>query len=178
MDMWELSIDDPLRIHFYHLTTLPFDSNRKLRYLGRLWVAGQLYKSIIDGSSMASENHRHFALRKPKSLRSQRNFIIPIGPFFDSWGETLSQSLSPESPELSEILEALIQGWMRLPKTVGYGRAIRSISEAHPHLLSKEIKELKKDRLKRQILETPCDRFELKWNKAALELMDDIPSRA
>lgn len=94
MDIWELSVDDPLRLEFYNLTVLPFDSNRKLRYLGRLWVAGELYKSTIDGSSMALENHRHFALRKPRCLRRSTEFLVPMGPFFDDWGRRVARGLA------------------------------------------------------------------------------------
>ena len=69
MDMWNLAPFDPLKLRFYKLGVKPFDADGKLRHQGRLWVAGELYKSPIMGSSMAAENHRHFALRKPKCLR-------------------------------------------------------------------------------------------------------------
>ncbi len=177
MDMWDLSVTDPLRLDYYKLTASPFDSNKKLRHQGRLWVAGELYKSTLEGTSMAAENHRHFALRKPRILRQNRAFLIPIGPFFDSWGFELAQTLK-NSPEFTEVIEALIQGWTRLSRTIGYGRAIAGILENIPNLDHPELKSLRKNRSFRLILETPQDRFERKWHQEALRLLDDIPSRA
>jgi hypothetical protein len=182
MDMWALSTDDPLRRDFYKLGSLPFDSNGKLRYKGRLWVAGELYKSpIADGkteSSMALENHRHFALRKPKCLRRKHEYLIPMGPFFDDWGRLIGREFSEQeapSKDLLEVVEALKHGWDRAPKTVGYGRALRTILEVHPGL---EIPSLPKGDWRRAVLTVPQDRFEKKWGEEALRLMDEIPSRA
>lgn len=174
MDMWELSVDDPLRLEFYKLAITPFDSNRKLRYLGRLWVAGELYKSPIDGSSMSHENHRHFALRQPRCLRKDRAFLITTGPFFDGWGREIAQDLTDPN-ELQEVVSALKNGWERLPKTVGYGRALRGIREIHPEI---KLDELTKIHFCRAILDNPQDRFEKKWSDEAVRLIDEIPSRA
>jgi hypothetical protein len=179
MDMWELSPGDPLRLEFYKLTATPFDADRKLRYLGRLWVAGELYKSEIEGSSMALENHRHFALRKPKCLRQSPELRIPLGPFFDDWGRLVARTLAASdgapSERTFEVIEALWHGWERLPKTVGYGRALRGIGEVHPEL---GFEAQAKTHVQRSILQMPQERFEKKWNDEALKLMDDIPSRA
>jgi hypothetical protein len=182
MDMWDLSVDDPLRLEFYKLAVSPFDSNRKLRYLGRLWVAGELYKSTVDGnsgSSMALENHRHFALRKPHCLRKSPEFLITTGPFFDDWGQRTARALATDdgapSESTFEVVEALRNGWERLPKTVGYGRALRGMREVHPDL---PLEGLHKVPALRAVLEMPQERFEKNWNDEALRLMDDIPSRA
>lgn len=178
MDMWELSVADPLRLEFYKLATMPFDSNRKLRHLGRLWVAGELYKAVIDGSSMALENHRHFALRKPKCLRMSPELLIPTGPFFDDWGKRVARYLASDdvpTEDTIEVVEALKHGWERLPKTVGYGRALRGMLEVHPKL---DVEAVKKVHTSRAVLEMPQERFEKKWAEAALKEMEDIPSRA
>jgi hypothetical protein len=183
VDMWELAVDDPLRLDYYKLSTTPLDSRGKLRYLGRLWTAGELYKSVIDGSSMALENHRHFALRKPRSLRRHYELLLPMGPFFDDWGTRCARLLSGgaigDAGALDEVLEALVQGWLRLPKTVGYGRALRGMAaqggelqrriESHPDL---------NGHFHRQVIALPRDRFERRWNEQALTLLDEIPSRA
>ena len=175
MDMWELPVDDPLRLNYYKLAMSPFDTNRKLRYLGRLWVAGELYKSAIDGSAMALENHRHFALRKPKCLRKSPAFLIPTGPFFDDWAKQVARGLAtPEgvpSEETHEVIAALKHGWERMEKTVAYGRALNVIQKTHSSL---RIEGLRRD----PRAEIPQERFEKKWNDEALRLMDDIPSRA
>lgn len=170
MDMWELAVDDPLRLQFYKLGITPFDVNGKLRYLGRLWVAGELYKSPIDGGAMSLENHRYFALRKPRCLRQKPEYRIPIGPFLDDWARTVAKGLaSPEgapSADTFEVVEALKHGQTRLPpKAIGYRRALRAMSEVHA-----EFADLSD--------QPPQDVFERKWAEEALKLMDDIPSRA
>jgi hypothetical protein len=171
LDMWELSIEDPVRLRFYKLAVAPFDPDGNLRYLGRLWVAGELYKSMIHGSSMAHENHRHFALRKPKCLRQRREFMVPTGPFFDAWGKKVAQALASAdgtpTDDTLEVVEALKHGLERLPKTLGYRRSLRGISEVHP-----ELKDLNGQS------DLSQEQFEKKWNEEALKLMDDIPSRA
>lgn len=173
MDMWELSVGDPLRLEFYRLGTSPFDSNRNLRYLGRLWVAGELYKAPLHGSSMARENHRHFALRKPKCLRKSRALLLPTGPFFDGWGEQVAHAFAaPDgsaTEELFEVIAALKHGWERLPQTVGYGRALYGIQQSCKDPTLKSSLKLK------EYSKTP---FEQAWAQEALKLMDDIPSRA
>jgi hypothetical protein len=179
MDMWELGIEDPLRLEFYRLGITPYDANRKLRYSGRLWIAGELYKSPIDGSAMALENHRHFALRKPRALRRSPEFLIPTGPFFDHWGRTVARGLvTPEgapSEETHEVIDALVRGWDLLAKTVGYGRALRGFLELHPEMVASM---WAKDASKRRVLDTDQANFEKIWGGEALRWMDEIPSRA
>jgi hypothetical protein len=179
MDMWALPPTDPLRLEHYKLGATPFYASRKLRYQGRLWVAGELYKSVIDGGSMSFENHRHFALRKPKCLRRNRAFLIPIAPFFDDWGLLVAQALrGPDgkpSEDTQEVMEALQYGWSRLPNTVAYGRALRGFLQTHPELKFAGVPEVKKSR---QVVEMSRERFEKRWSEEALRLMDEIPSRA
>jgi len=183
MEMWELSMLDPLRQNFYKLGSSPFDAQRKLRYQGRLWVAGELYKTHIDQGSMAAENHRHFALRKPRSLRAAPELRIPTAPFLDDWGRVVARYFTDRSPspergdaEVIEIAEALTHGWERLGNTVAYGRALRSLNEVRPDL--KLLEGFRKKHDLRVILELHQDRFEKKWNDHALQALDDIPSRA
>lgn len=176
MDMWKVPIEDPLRLRYYKLTASPFDPERKLRFEGRLWTAGELYKSEIEGSSMALENHRHFALRKPRVLRTLPSLRIPIGPFFDAWGE---QVATLEGESLDEVVAALVEGWERLNKTVAYVRALRSIVQEHPRLREHpRVKHALRSARFRTVLETPREAFEAKWASAAVAHLDDIPSRA
>lgn len=177
MDMWSMPIEDPLRLRYYKLTATPFDPEGKLRFMGRLWTAGELYKSEIGGSSMALENHRHFALRKPRVLRTLPSLRIPLGPFFDAWGDEVARSLSGD--DLLEVTTALVDGWERLSKTVGYGRALRAILEVHPHLQDDvRVMELSRSPRSRAVLQTPREAFEASWASAAVALLDEIPSRA
>lgn len=166
MDQWELEPFDPLRLKFYKLAIKPFDADGKLRHQGRLWVAGELYKSTIETSSMAMENHRHFALRKPRCLRSAPDLLIQTGPFLDDWGRRVASALKDRPEDLLEVTQALELGWSRLPGTLGYGRALRGIQEVAQVALSSKIP---KDS-EQQLAE--------KWNEAALFWIDEIPSKA
>ena len=163
MDMWDLPVGDPLRLRFYKLGVQPFDADRKLRYLGRLWVAGELYKSTIEGSSMALENHRHFALRKPRCLRKSPEFLIPFAPFYDDWGRRVARGLAaPDgqpSAETLEVLETLKTGWERQPKTWAYGRGLLGMRDVHPEL---RIEDFTDDPARRRCLALPRERFEKK----------------
>lgn len=179
MDMWGLGLEDPLRLKYYKLTQTPFDPEGKLRYLGRLWVAGELYKEVIAGSSLAFENHRHFALRKPKCLRKSPKLLIQFGPFLEDWGKAVAE-FNLANEELVEVVEALVHGWSRLPNTVGYGRALRGIFNVKPNLREhfEASSHLFKNHRLRSTLELSQERFESKWNAEAIKLMDEIPSRA
>lgn len=177
MDMWALPIEDPLRLRFHKLTATPFDPEGTLRFQGRLWAAGELYKSDIAGSSMALENHRHFALRKPRALRSLPSLRVPLGPFFDGWGAEVAQRLEGEA--LREVALALADGWERAPKTFGYARGLRGIFEAHPALRDDErLAELWRTARVRAVLEPSREAFEAGWASAALAWLEEIPSRA
>lgn len=179
MDMWQLDVADPLRLGFYKLGSQPFDAERKLRYRGNPWVAGELYKSVIDGGSMSFDNHRHFALRKPRAIRRKREFLIPTGPFFDDWGRAVARGLATAngkpSEDTLEVVEALSYGWKKLPNTRGYGRALRAMKEIHPEL---DLDSLRKNPAFAALLDTPQELFEKRWNDEALRLMSEIPSRA
>jgi hypothetical protein len=157
----------------YQLGVKPWGSEGKLRHLGRLWTAGELYKSGIDGSSMAHENHRHFALRKPRVLRSRPEFRVPLGPFFDPWAESLARGLAPE--ELTEVAEALLQGWLRMKHTWSYLRALRVLREAGAQA---DWKECEREASARVAFREGREVFERRWNEAALRHLDEIPGRA
>ncbi len=177
MDMWELPPFDPLRMKFYKLGGSPFDSERRLRFEGRLWVAGELYKEKIDGSSMALENHRHFALRKPRSLRRFPELVVPIAPFFDEWGVAIAQLLYGAGPassdELREVTDTLIEGWARQPGTTAYGRALVGIASVVPELRYDGVSSTEA-----AVLARSREQFEGRWNELAIEGVDAIPSRA
>jgi len=177
MDQWELADTDPLRLEHYKLGSKPFGANGKLRLSGNLWVAGELYKSVIDGGSMAAENHRHFALRKPKILRTRPEFLLPNGPFLDDWGTRVLASLEADPESHSEVIQALIEGWIRLPGvTSGYGRALHGMFEREGY--GGALKPIKEDRQRRRALELSREAFEKRWASEALKHLEEIPSRA
>ncbi len=174
MDMWKLDVGDPLRLAYYKLGGQPFDTDRKLRYRGRLWVAGELYKSKIDGSSMAIENHRHFGLRKPRALRERVDLVVPTAPFFDEWGGRIARSEKRE-----EIVQALAESWERQPGTYAYGRALRGVLDAAPEMRDfPGIAAALRAPETAEILETGRTEFEARWAAEALRWMDEIPSTA
>lgn len=175
VDMWELPVTDPLRQRCYKLTASPFDSERKLRHEGRLWTAGELYKSPIDGSSMAHENHRHFALRKPRALRTDPALRVPAGPFLDDFGAAVARLLEGEA--LAEVVDALVVGTTRLPGRLGYPRALHAIAGERPETLPR-MASLRADARLRKRLDTRREGFERTWEEGALRHLDDIPSRA
>ncbi len=172
MDQWELSVDDPLRLEFYKLGSQPLQTDGKLRHQGRLWSAGELYKASVGGSSMTAENHRHFALRKPRIIRTRPDFLIPMGPFLDDWGANLGRNVSLS--DQTEVVEALTQGWQRLPGTSGYGRALLGLHSVHPET---PLPEFKKGNPYRKLLQTSKEDFQVTWATGALEQLDEIPSR-
>jgi hypothetical protein len=175
VEAWDVPFADPLRLRFHRLTLSAFGPERELRYQGRLWTAGQLYKSVIDGSSIALENHRHFALRKPRALRSLPVLRIPLGPFLDDWGAEVARTLSGES--LLDVIDALVHGSQRSPATVGYARALHAIEQVKPEV-SERADALRETPRLRARLATSREDFESRWSAAALAHLDDIPSRA
>jgi hypothetical protein len=178
IDLWGLPSTDPLREGYYKLGSLPFDGKGGLRFRGSLWVAGELYKEPIFGSSMARENHRHFALRKPRVLRKKRLFLVPNGPFFDDWARALVRELGATpggEAFVREVAEALVQGWRRIPETQGYGRALRELIAGVPAL---ELGELPRGTGAKKALTLTQSEYEKRWAEEALAKLDEIPSRA
>jgi hypothetical protein len=85
--------------------------------------AGALNKAI-----MALENHRFLALRKPRALRTSRALLLPIGPWFDAWGETIARSL--EQRDVAEVVAALVETHLSSPEQQGILRALAGIHRA------------------------------------------------
>lgn len=174
--MWDLPIADPLRLAFHGLSTRAFSPDGALRHKGRLWAAGELYKSLIDGSSMAAENHRHFALRKPRALRTHPSLRVPVAPFFDAWGHTVATRL--EGEPLDEVIDALVAGQERSGDTIGYARGLRAIVEVRPELAPRLEPLRKKHRRIRDVLAMPREELEARWAAAASKHLEEIPGRA
>jgi hypothetical protein len=76
---------------------------------------------------MALENHRFLALRKPRALRRSRSLLLPIGPWFDVWGETVCRSELLEEADRAEIAAALVELHFRSPSQEGCLRALAAI---------------------------------------------------
>lgn len=161
--------DDPLKVAAFRL-----GHEGGERFGGLFLEAGRMNKAF-----MASENHRHFALREPRCLRRNPEFLLPIAPFLDEWGERIGRhpDLAPE--EVAEIVQSLVAGWERLQATdtvtVGYPRALAGILETFPGGLSQLCEYLParvcrnlKSGLLRNLCSVPRRRFEEQKAQAAL----------
>ena len=126
------------------------------------FVAGALTKEL-----MALENHRFLALRKPRALRRSRALLLPIGPWFDAWGETVCRSELLQDTDRAEVVEALVELHLRSPAQEGCLRALAAIhretrgglgwySAALPARLRKEVG---RGRI-RDAIDVPRERFE------------------
>ncbi len=167
IDQWELPTDDWLRAHVYKLGHAPRAGFEALR------TAGELNKAF-----MASENHRHYPLRKPKGLRRSIDFLLPLGPFLDAWGETVGRSAKLEDRDRLEVADALLEGFVKLssPKVplFGYARALGGLLRGRrglaDELPSKSRKLLEKGLIP-EILREDARGFEATWAKKALQFL-------
>lgn len=92
------------------------------RHAGDFLLAGALNKEL-----MAHENHRFLALRKPRALRRSRSLLLPVGPWFDAWGEGLCRSEFLEDDDRAEVVTALLELHLRSPAQEGCLRALSGI---------------------------------------------------
>jgi hypothetical protein len=88
-------------------------------------TAGSLNKALL-----AHENHRFLPLRKPRALRASRELLLPIGPWFDAWGEAVARSPHLEDRDRAEVLAALLELHGRDPAQEGCLRAIAGLHRA------------------------------------------------
>jgi hypothetical protein len=91
-------------------------------HCGDFLLAGALNKDL-----MALENHRFLALRKPRALRRSRALLLPIGPWFDAWGETIGRSPLLADADRAEVVTALVELHLRSPAQEGCLRALAGI---------------------------------------------------
>ncbi len=167
IDQWELPLDDWLRTNVYKLGHSPRSG------FAELFEAGELNKAF-----MASENHRHYPLRKPRCLRQSVEFLLPLGPFFDAWGEKIGRSPLIETRDALEVADALLEGFVKLssPKIplYGYARALGGLMRGRrglaDELPSKSRKLLEKGLIV-DILREDERSFAASWSKRALQFM-------
>ena len=181
IDQWVLPGDDPLRLSVYKLghegtaagSAAPEKKGVLASERALLVEAGNLNKAF-----MASENHRHYPLRKPKGLRAGLELLLPLGPFFDAWGETVGRSRLLEDRDRVEVIEALLEGFQKLssPKVplYGYARALaglqRSCARVIAELPSSKRKLLEKGPLA-ELMRGDARDFEAAWAKKALSFL-------
>lgn len=117
MEQWKMDSDDPFFQRIYKL-----GHKRNPHYSPIFVYAGEINKAL-----MAIENHRHMSMRAVKALRKSKNFLIPIGPFMDEWGETLGKSPLISIEEKALLVLAFQEGHSRQDLAFGYGRALRGL---------------------------------------------------
>jgi len=125
-------------------------------------VAGALNKEF-----MAHENHRFLALRKPRALRRSRALLLPVGPWFDAWGETVCRSELLDDADRAEVVDALVELHLRSPTQEGCLRALAAfhretrggLSSYATALPARLRKELGRGRI-REAIDVPRERFE------------------
>jgi len=86
-----------------------------------------VFTGKVNKAFSSKENHRHMALRTAKALRRSHNFLIPVGPFMDNWGEALVDQGILSELEIGEIIAALYSGYLRQEQAFGYARGFRGI---------------------------------------------------
>ena len=97
-----------------HENTTPF--------LGTYQKVAALYKATL-----ACEGHRNYPLRGVKALRQSADFLLPLAPFLDDWGERLGRDPRLGDREVAELLEALLSGSRKLATQRGYYRAMAGL---------------------------------------------------
>jgi hypothetical protein len=153
------------------------------RQRGAFLVAGALNKEL-----MALENHRFLALRKPRALRRSRALLLPVGPWFDAWGEAVCRSELLDEADRAEVVAALVELHLRSPLQDGCMRALaafhretcgglRRYGDALPARLRKEI-----DRGRiREAIDVSRERFEARIESRCRALLarlaDNAPQR-
>ncbi len=154
----------PLRAKYTRLAHAPSEP-----FGDRFARAGALNKAV-----MADENHRFLPLRKPRALRASRDFLLPIGPFFDDWGRTIATHPLLDARDRAEIIEALLAIHESRPTQRGCLRALASIDARSNGGLAKLVENLPARTRKalssgplREALKTPVEVFHARMRKLA-----------
>ncbi len=122
IDQWGMSESDLFRKRIYKLGHILNEA-----YSPVLVYAGQVNKKFLS-----LENHRHMSMRQPRCLRRSYQFLIPVGPFMDSWGTILGSSSRLNGEEKGEIVAAFWEGYKRQNQAFGYARAYGRLIQALP----------------------------------------------
>jgi hypothetical protein len=138
------------------------------RFGGEHHLAGHVNKEVT-----ASENHRFLALRSARCLRRSRTLLLPIGPFFDAWGETIGATPLLEDRDRGDVLAALLHGLDQGVDRWGYHRALAGmhrtsrggIDRLEPHVPARLRRSMQKGPA-RDALRTTEERFLARMDNA------------
>ena len=89
-----------------------------------------VYTGTVNKEFSSKENHRHMAMRQPKCIRKSYKFLIPVGPFMDSWGTQLGETDILTALEKAEVIAAMYDGWNRQEQAFGYARGFGAMMKA------------------------------------------------
>jgi hypothetical protein len=143
------------------------------RFGGAFARAGAFNKALT-----AIENHRFLALRAPRALRKSRDLLLPIGPFFDDWGERIAKSELLEHEDRAAVVEALLETHLRGSDQQGCLRALAAIHQHAPGGLERiapdlpaRMRKLVTAGVVRDAAKTPKSTFEGRYLAKAKSLM-------
>lgn len=126
----------------------------------------------INKARMAHENHRFLPLRAARGLRASRDLILPIGPWFDAWGETVARHPLLEDRDRAEVLAALLEVHARDDTQEGCLRAIAGMHRATRGGIERYVPDLparmRKDALRGRVraeLDVPPEQFAARIEK-------------
>lgn len=127
---------------------------------------------ILNKAMMALENHRFLPMRKPRALRTSRALLLPIGPWFDAWGETLARHEGIEQRDRAEVAAALLEIHASSPEQLGCLRALAGLHRATRGGLELYVPDLparlRKDALRgkvRDVLDITVDHFDVRTER-------------
>lgn len=90
-------------------------------------TAGELNKEL-----MARENHRFLPLRQPRALRRFRSLLLPMGPWFDAWGERVGRHEDLDERDRADVAAALVEIHLADPQAQGCLRALAGLHRSVP----------------------------------------------
>lgn len=159
----------PYRQKFHRLA-----HENKEPYGGIFQIAAGLYKQLL-----AAEGHRHYPLRDVRALRTSPDFLLPLGPFFDAWGERVGSHPGLDIESRAETLAALLQGCRKIPNQMGYYRAIAGMArvlngklDAVARRMPASLRQELKDSKIRQHIALKQISFESQMRKRAVAILE------
>lgn len=127
---------------------------------------------VLNKELMALENHRFLALRKPRGLRRSRELLLPLGPWFDAWGELVGATPRLTDDERGEVVTALVELHRWSPEQEGCLRALAGIHRVTrgglPAYLAMLPARLRKDAMRgrvREAIDVRPEHFETRVEK-------------
>jgi hypothetical protein len=149
-EMWSIPDDDPLKARVHKASQEPRPGLDPI-LRGLYWINREL---------MAPENHRYFAFRQLRPVRRSADFMLPIPPFLDAWGERVASHPRLSMEDRTEVVLATLQGMKGLARTSGFARALAGMARGLPggldslkrYLPARRFKELKSKEIQQRLV--------------------------